>query len=540
MAEFLVIGAWISGMILFNSNSVNSLHDVSNLTPIDIVTSINNGDIPLLKGHPSYQTAELEPSSGQITDLLREYKDMMTALIVDRFISSDESMFNFLKLVYGTFHSGLEEYKRLRNLGKWDIFFVYKGGNVLRIIANDFTRELPGLASKKINRYYEKFFKRSDADFSIYVRPTLADYDKIYDELITLSYYLQVKIRQEITTNSQKYFEFCKYTVSYQESILKEYHDLIVNSSALQDPANASFYNKKFEGIVFNDASFPPDLKESHPYSGRRDVLIKRKEQKNGIYDLSTEINQLYISANETLDFQVGTGRIKFALVRTKVTFDCYFDGSLVKIGGELIDVSIPHRLDSNVEHFFGHTDYVNQYQLEFQFADKLVFYSYTLKYLISDLEYILFKFSPLPWETPKYEKRLNRLFYLYFIDMFVYMKGLDRKKTVIGELKKVLAMNTMDIPAIIEACNKLQILDKLALARLPKELIRICTSLLNTIIPTSYTEMTRILSENCDFILSAFEGIDDFCSAEGNINMRVLYNNDFSSLIGGGLFENR
>lgn len=530
-----MIGAWLSGMLLLKHRD----NPTEDLTPLDLVTQVTTGIIPILGLKDSCKPPKEMQKTEQITDLLREYKDIMTAIVVDKFVSSDESMFNFLRLVYGTFQSSLEEYKKQRNLDKWDIFFVYKGGNVLRIIANDFTRELPGLASKKINRRYEKFFKRSDADFSIYVRPTLVDYDKIYSELITLSFYLQIKIRQEIMANPHKYFEFCKYNSEYQESILKEFFDKITNSAALKDPGNASFYNKKFDGIVFGSASYPLNLQKT--YVGLGDSGIQSKDERTNIlYYINNEYNKLYISANETLDFTAGTNRIKFALIRTKICFDCYFDGKLVQIGGELIDVSIPHRLDSNVEHFFKHTDYVNQYQLEFQFDEKLVFYSYTLKYLISDLEYILFQFTPLPWDTPKYEKRLNRLFYMYFIDMFIYMKGLDNKKTLITNLKSVFGQNIQtpaDIQSAIVSYKNLTTNDRLALSKLPKELMRICAIMLsnpNVVDITKYVDMMRTLIENCDFILSAFEGIDNFCSAEGNINMKILYNNDFSSLIGG------
>jgi hypothetical protein len=45
---------------------------------------------------------------------------------------------------------------------------------------------------------------------------------------------------------------------------------------------------------------------------------------------------------------------------------------------------------------------------------------------------------------------------------------------------------------------------------------------------------MMSVLVDNCEFLLTSFDGIHDYCSVEGNINMKVLYQNDFSSLIGG------
>ena len=154
------------------------------------------------------------------------------------------------------FYSCIEEFKRLHKLEKWDVFFVYKGGNVLRIISNDFLRELPHIASYKINEYYESFFKRSDADFSIYIKPDLENYDAIYSQLTTLSYYLQVKIREEFYQNPTKYFEFYKYNKEYQISILKEYYEKVKDSKAIRDMNNTIFYNRSFNGIILGDVSY--------------------------------------------------------------------------------------------------------------------------------------------------------------------------------------------------------------------------------------------------------------------------------------------
>ena len=45
---------------------------------------------------------------------------------------------------------------------------------------------------------------------------------------------------------------------------------------------------------------------------------------------------------------------------------------------------------------------------------------SYTIDYLIYDLEEILFNENMFPWEDKKYYKRLYRLFYMYFVDIFI------------------------------------------------------------------------------------------------------------------------
>ena len=515
--------------------------EVSKLTPIEITQKLARKEIQILKSS-DYPKQSLIEKAEQTVDYIREYKDLSTDIVVKLFLSSDKSMFNFLKLVYTMFYNSLEEYKTINKLAKWDVFFVYKGGNVIRIIANDFLKELPRTASFKLNKHYEQFFKRSDADFSIYIDPKINDYDRVYSELTTLSYLLQVKIRQEFMSDLTKYFEFFKYETSYQVKLLGEYYTKVVESKALKDINNATFYNKEFNGIVFDNAVYPPTLGKS--YVGATDKGIQEHDAKNNImYEINSKPELMIIQANETLDFPAAGNRTKFNLVRTKINYNYYFNNELKQIGGELIDVSLPHRLDHNLPHFFEHNDNINLYELEFG-KDTLKFYSYTLNYLIADLEYILFKFVALPWLTPKYEKRLNRLFYLYFIDIFIQIKQNNERKTIINKLLNnifsiKLNINTlkMDIENIQSVINSVDILDSLEITKLLDELTRITNNMLSDEHATSenvsnYNSMMDVFIENSQFLVGSFEGVDQYCSVEGNINMKVLYKNDFSSLI--------
>jgi hypothetical protein len=518
-------------------NKYSEIKQTSNriqLAPLEITQKIFNEEIPILN-HLNYKEEQRLPKSEQLVDHLREYKDISTDFIVKHFLSTDNSMFNFLQLVYSMFYSCIEEFKRLHNLEKWDVFFVYKGGNVLRIISNDFLRELPHIASYKINEYYESFFKRSDADFSIYIKPTLDNYDLIYSQLTTLSYYLQVKIREEFYQHPTKYFEFYKYNKEYQTSILKEYYQKIKDSKAIRDMNNTIFYNRSFDGIVLGEVSYPEKLIRHSNYIGHKDIGLQMDNNDIVMYELEGQKSSLFIQANETLDFLAANARTKFNLVRTKLDINYVFDGKTVEIGGELIDVSIPHRLDNNVGHFFEHTDYVEKYQLSKGKNDVLTFYSYSLQYLVEDLEYILFRFVNLPWLTPKYEKRLNRLFYLYFIDLFIELKNNLERKEVIVTLQKICEMklNTKkDVLEHIRIIEKSKLQDGLKVNHLLKELVRICKLLKDSEQIEEYNKMLAVLAENCKFVSTAFDGIKDYCSTEGNISMKVLYENDFSSLI--------
>ena len=555
MAELvgiLGIGWLISKMV--ESPSVQPKH--MEMSPLDIVHQIHTGEIPILKASDYKLDKELEKAE-QTIDQLREFKDLSTDIIVKHFLSNDTCMYNFLELVYGSFYSAIEEFKILNNLGKWDVFFVYKGGNVLRIISNDFLNELPRIASNKINNYYEQFFKRSDADFSIYIKPTIKNYDQVYAQLTTMSYYLQVKIRDEFTRDPSKYFEFYKYNIVEQNKILEEYSQKVKDSKSISDINNTIFYKQKFDGLILGDAH---SVDISRTFEGHNDLGYQFKDENTiTMYVLNPKENMIFIQANETLDFPSASNRTKFNLVRTKIGFNYVFNGKTMIIGGELIDVSLPHRYDKNVEHFFEHTNYISQYQLSFV-DKKLVFYSYTLKYLVSDLEYILFDFVNVPWKTPKYEKRLNRLFYLYFIDLFLVLGDNTERRNIIKRLQYGIFNKTIKkdeyssnisstvLPSLRKLMtgadrfnsklvredddpNTSRLMFYNLLVRLEEILLEVERSKDPSDV-NNYNNMMELLKENCKFVLTAFNGITEYCSTEGKINMRVLYNNEFSALI--------
>ncbi len=62
-------------------------------------------------------------------------------------------------------------------------------------------------------------------------------------------------------------------------------------------------------------------------------------------------------------------------------------------------------------------------------------FKSYSFEYLIYDLENILFRQSEVPWDDRKYAKRVNRLLFLYLIDLQRTDIPLENKKAFIENL---------------------------------------------------------------------------------------------------------
>ena len=502
---------------------------------------------------PSYKDYPhtLEKRSQELVDDNREFKDLCTDIIVKQFLATDQSMYNFLTLVYGNFDNAIQMYKQSKGLSKWDIFFVYKGGNILRIISNDFLRELPRASSKIITDYYEQFFKRSDADFSIYINPVLENYDEVHSDMTFLSYLLQVYIRKQFSNHLIDYFDLFKFSQDYKTRLLKEYYDKASHANSFKNPSNKTFYGAKLDKFIFLNVDIGSNSSRDI-YEGKVDLAQEiTVKNKVATFELDKTPHGMFIQMNQSLDFSSPSGRIKFNLVRTKVNFNFIFtmaNGSKSKksIGGELIDVSIPHRLDNNLSHFYeeGANNYIQQYRLSFG-NQTLEFLSYKYSYLAHDLEFILFQFVRKPWMTPKYEKRLNRLFYLYVIDLFVKLPTISERKNIILDILNNVFKVELDINNLFttgkEVIDGIQYYmanykkNDLLITRLLAEIRRIILEELNTTEDIeNYNSMCLTLVQNCNIMNLSFKGVKSFCSEEGNINVETLYDNDFKALIGG------
>tara|TARA_B110000208_G_scaffold77461_1_gene99251 strand:- start:210 stop:1637 length:1428 start_codon:yes stop_codon:yes gene_type:complete len=367
----------------------------------------------------------------EFSDNNREIKGICTDIVVNDFFQTKENLFNFLKLVYDKYTFEINNYINQKNLDEDDIIFTFKGGNILRLLAEEFNNELPYLAGNGISNFYQKYFKRSDADFSIYINPYLKEYDGIFVEISELTYKTQMNIRDIINDNKMKYLDFYKYNDEYKKNILDNYISDLNESSSVADPDNKLYYNSEFANI---------SLTNNEPI--RSDFFVKRGENNNfQEYDINSDNNtNLVISRNEALEFISGDGNItKFTLIRTKIYFYLtMIKNNKIKViqrGGELIDVSIPHRKDKSIYTIFDNFSLsFKEYKINYE-NRAFTFISYSLDLLIEDLEKILFHVAKFPWDDNKYVKRLNRLCYLYYLEMFVdgisnYNKILIIKKT--------------------------------------------------------------------------------------------------------------
>lgn len=495
----------------------NDEPDISQLTNNQIVDQIIDGTIPYLD-HKKYTYTTATKPDANIDDS-RELKDICTEIVVNIFMESAASNFNFLREVYSLFQNSITYYIDQKGLQQQSIIFVYKGGNILRFLSNEFLRELPGAAANDIHTYYKQFFKRSDADFSIYVDPRLPEYDTVFNDMVLLSFVLQVKLRSVFRADLTRYFDYYKYTDQYMETLLIPYINKLKNASVFTDEANKTYNGKVLTEVLF-------EVPNNRKYIGKHDIGVQSVTDKSiVIFDIGEATNSIYVQSNNSLDFKAGKGRIKFTLVRSKINFNLIFaDNKLVHMGGELIDVSLPHKLDSKVAHFFDNLKrYIHRYEMKNDTGDKIQFTSYSIEYLTEDLEFILFEFVERPWLAPKYDKRVNRLMYLYMIDIFNKVSTNEARKNIMEELKKLATDPNKSITA--------SAFEYLLLAKLINHIF-----LLNKIVTNedrgNFMEFLKVIDTNVNLVMGAFNNILEYCSTDGSIKLKKIYEGDMAAIV--------
>ena len=89
----------------------------------------------------------------------RPLKDLFfTDVVTNIFLNNKSALLNFLTLINRIFTEALNIYCTLNYLKETDIFFILKGGNILRFIANDILFELPGNSSRNLHLFLQKIF----------------------------------------------------------------------------------------------------------------------------------------------------------------------------------------------------------------------------------------------------------------------------------------------------------------------------------------------------------------------------------------------
>lgn len=397
----------------------------------------------------------------QLVEPAKELKAVMTDMVVYEFLNTSKQVCQFISTVYTAFDDAIKLYNKSKGYSDKDIFFIYKGGNVLRFVSNQAFDLMPGRVKSDLLEYYRDSFKKSDADFSIYINPKHANFDVIFADMTNLAYLVQNYLRNIFLQNPQKYFNFYTIRQENQTDLLNKYlvklnETEVVKNQTIPgkfttlslpnsrtntgDLKQKKYLPKKDFELVFDkkanilesqDTNDPDkisstirvDLHAIHLAESDRDEIIKIAEAQNEIYGDIYQ-SEFIISVNRTTTFLVPGGLISFNLIRTKISFNATRvtdqDTILNKIDGELIDVSITNRGDYVVDKFFDNAErHIAEYTLQTEDCD-LKFRAYSTEYLTGDLENILFVQNAYPWDDPKYAKRLKRLLFMYYLSLFI------------------------------------------------------------------------------------------------------------------------
>lgn len=374
----------------------------------------------------------------------REYKNFCTD-IVTNYILDEKELYNLLYIIHTFYNDCIDYYIQKKNLKSDDIIFLFKGGNIFKIIANKFWSELPNKAMYKFIDIYKSYFKRSDLDFGIYVNPDLSM--SIVEDITIISYKLQLLISEILLTHKEICFKWFKYNDKYKQEILQNLLLDINNTESLQN-SSSIYYNNKFTNIQFIDQSAINTNKKFNNQSNNyfkfeNDNIKDLKNLSNISFNnqiIKQKINYnndnsfMYNSINKALRIKTTNNRLlKFYLTRIKITFNLHLENkingqNIISIGGELIDVSIGK--DETSANFYknkqNYVDTITLTQNTGFYINSIKSFDlniYSFQYLYEDLKFILIDTLYLPWEDLKYKKRLYRLFFLTFIDVLKNIK---------------------------------------------------------------------------------------------------------------------
>ncbi len=232
-----------------------------------------------------------------------------------------------------------------------------------------------------------------------------------------------------------------------EEEVLQEITTIIMKSKLTKKEKE-----KQLEKIIDQYLS-------RNSFKGGSDFLLQYKKNINRNQRLLDSDYVLYlqdnnkqrdifnISYNTALHFYTNKNSQEpllkiFNLIRTKMVFqvevlDENYNLQFINLSGELIDVSIAHRC-SDIEmqsFYFDYNKSVQQYSItnyKNKFhpdnivlgENKLDFFSYSIEYLIEDLEKILYYENKFPWDDKKYKKRIYRICLLSFLQLLEIFKS--------------------------------------------------------------------------------------------------------------------
>jgi hypothetical protein len=391
----------------------------------------------------------------------KQFYDINTDFISSEKIFQDknqELIFKFQYLVNTFFIYFFEKYKVKMGLSSKSIYFLYKGGTFMKILFEKYKGILK--TNDDFFKTISDMFKRSDSDYQIIISPDIDNYNLHYYNMNVIAYNILQKINSFIQSNISDILPLNQITMGDLEKQLGK-----MNKHLQDNKANLQYFEPldKFIGIqcfdkIFMNETIPDGFKYYKLIPGEKkdadDVLypavfdaimqkekkvsIKRKnfyitpKEDKGIIRGSVGIinsdeldSGIYQYFNETNRFSVETVRNQnyltyFGLHRAKINFILYFKTKnnsygYFKCPSELIDISIGTSTDYKKNFDIGKS--INQYSNVLQ-GKQLLFYSYTIYGIITDIYKAIYYETSYPWDDKKYAKKIKRISFFLVIHL--------------------------------------------------------------------------------------------------------------------------
>ena len=322
-------------------------------------------------------------------DEMRAWKDVATGFVTSYFIpvNAFDIQQEFLKMVIDRMNAYLTQYDA-------EVRLIYKGGNMMHNSVRQFLLGMPLHASLLASDAFSGAFRPSDCDFE--VRVPWADipdhlHRRVLREVTDIVTAGAVEIRGKILEDPSRWFYYSRLSRRERAKLL----------GALQFP---EIDLSTGERLAARKVRVMTNRCKRHDLRMRfvdQDTMIETCER------LDEGPHNLFVSCNEALKFTKSSGATAFNLVRVKVNFAVHSQHRTHKVGGELLDFSIPtFEDDVACRHSFKTTSKsivkVNWYASQF--------YTFSINYMFKDLERILFNDVVFPWQDRKYGKRLQRI----------------------------------------------------------------------------------------------------------------------------------
>jgi hypothetical protein len=415
-------------------------------------------------------------------------RDILTDYTVNSIFEnkSQNILIHIINRIMNSFYDQFYKQTKIR------LYFVYRGGNILKMYKNTFENILPGVSKKIFKDEFDPYFKNSDLDFYTVIEglQTLSTMEILaINDYIQMMCYYGLYIARNFIMNNFSLFEYCKYNkiqidedfeyilnVMNEKKLTSEYEEVKKTKFVGLGFANYMYTKRGYDiEKILNMPpknildSFVPSFGDSGDIdvfgtykrdrsSGRSDLNITPEEDVTNINKIDyqqpnllqskpdfVKMTKELVQKNKLLEYYITNNNeiynkeefIDFSLVRMMINFTLVYERN-GKIGitnapSELYDLSIGRPEDKMYKVYTAE----NIVPFEFEYGvkgDKTLtdkIYIPSIQTTILDLIFILFEYRDYPWLDTKYEKRLYRLMILIFV--------VEMSKSSLEDLDKIL-----------------------------------------------------------------------------------------------------